>query len=342
MWCAGIGWGTGGYECAVVDDAGEPVAQPTRFPGRGLADLIAYLRAMHDRAGGAMTVVVDSTNGLLDGWLTAVGLDVYRADPPVLPQRPPFGSADAGALARVPLTRLTRLSAGTGTLAGRYDESAAAKASCGDVEARLAADGRFAQHGPRQQPEVAVTFDDGPEPAFTGTVLDILRDHGVPATFFCVGMNAAAHPGLVARAAEEGHLLGNHTFSHPYLPDLTRDEVLRQVDEANGALARVTGLPPALVRPPYGARTPQALEWLAGAGMTTVLWDVDPGDWARPGTDLIAEVTVGRAGAGSVLLLHDGGGDRAQTVAALPAILSGLQDRGLKVVPLDRLLRSGA
>jgi peptidoglycan/xylan/chitin deacetylase (PgdA/CDA1 family) len=73
-----------------------------------------------------------------------------------------------------------------------------------------------------------------------------------------------------------------------------------------------------------------------------VLWDVDPGDWARPGTDLITEVTVGRAGAGSVLLLHDGGGDRAQTVAALPAILSGLQDRGLKVVPLDRLLRSGA
>jgi peptidoglycan-N-acetylglucosamine deacetylase len=338
MWRAGIGWSADGYECAIIDGAGVPAAQHTRFPRSGLIDLVAFLRDAHEQAGGDLVTVIDSTNGLVDGSLLTAGLVVYRADPQALPTRPALGSVDAGVLVRVPPSDLTRLSLETGTMSGRYPETVAGWVASVDVERRLADEGRFSRHGPRRRPEVAITFDDGPDPRYTAAILDILRDHQAPATFFCVGMNAAAHPDLVARAADEGHELANHTWSHAFLPDLTRAEVLRQIDETNAAIARVTGRQPTLMRPPYGARTPAALEWLAEHGMTMVTWDVDGGDWARPGPDAIARATVEVAEAGSVVLMHDAGGDRSQTVAALPALLAGLQDRGLRPVPLERVL----
>jgi peptidoglycan-N-acetylglucosamine deacetylase len=340
MWIAGVGWSARGFECAIVDRLGVSVGQRTRFTADRQSDLITFLRDAAERSAGELVVVVDSTNGLLDGSLMAAGLVVYRADPPALPARPAFGSVDAEALARVDPARLTRLSIPTGTIAGRGEESAAAIEASAGVEHRLAAEGRFAAHGTRGRAEVALTFDDCPDPRFTGSILDILRDHGAPATFFCVGMKAGAHPHLVARAADEGHAVGNHTWSHPYLPDLTRDEVLRQVDATNQALTTATGAAPTLVRPPYGARTPQALRWLAAHGMTTVVWDVDTGDWARPGTAAIAAAAAA-VQPGSVLLMHDGGGDRSQTVAALPAILTRLSTVGYEFVSLDRMLRPG-
>jgi peptidoglycan/xylan/chitin deacetylase (PgdA/CDA1 family) len=159
----------------------------------------------------------------------------------------------------------------------------------------------------------------------------------VTATFFCVGMNAAAHPDLVGRILEAGHHLGNHTWSHPYLPDLTRDELLRQVDETNAAISRVTGAPVHLFRPPYGSRTPEALGWLAEHGMTTVVWDVDAHDWSSPGEAAITANVGTSIANGSIVLMHDGGGDRRQTVAALPAILENLLDRGLRPVAVDEL-----
>jgi peptidoglycan/xylan/chitin deacetylase (PgdA/CDA1 family) len=356
MWSAGIGWSGDGFECAVVDRSGAPVGQRARFRQDGLAELTRFLLDLAGRApagtadgdrgdpatgesGSGLAVVIDSTNGLLDGSLMAAGLDLYRADPPVLPPRPAFGSVDAGALARVAPADRTRLSVDTGTIAGRDAETAAAITASAQVEQRLAAAGSFAEHGTRDRRELALSFDDGPDPRFTGAILDILADRGVPATFFCVGMNAAAHPGLVARAAGAAHLIGNHTFSHAYLPELGRDEVLRQVDATNDALAAVTGTRPALVRPPYGARTPQALEWLADHAMTTVLWDVDPADWSRPGTGKIVAAAVAAARAGSVLLMHDGGGERSQTVEALPAVIDGVLAAGYRIVALDRLLR---
>src|SRR5436309_1539674 len=118
MWSAGIGWSADGFECVVVDGGGGVVGQPTRFPPAGRPDLTGFLTEAAALADDGLRVVVDSTNGMLDASLMAAGFRVYRADPPVLPPRPAFGSPDPAALARLPLADLTELSIATGTLAG--------------------------------------------------------------------------------------------------------------------------------------------------------------------------------------------------------------------------------
>jgi peptidoglycan/xylan/chitin deacetylase (PgdA/CDA1 family) len=234
---------------------------------------------------------------------------------------------------------LTSLTLTTGTLAGRVEEFLAKIAESHTVEQRLITSGQVLECGPAGSREVALTFDDGPHPLFTPLVLEVLRRYGVPATFFCVGLNAHAYPELVAQTADAGHQVANHTWSHPYLPDLRRDELLRQVDATNEALAKVTGGSNTLVRPPYGARTPELLSWLAESGSTTVLWNVDANDWAAPGTDAVVDnVTSGVTG-GSVVLMHDAGGDRSQTVEALPRIVEDLLARDYRLVTIDQLTR---
>jgi peptidoglycan/xylan/chitin deacetylase (PgdA/CDA1 family) len=334
MWWAGVGWRGGDVEVAVVDGAGTGVVPTTRFAGRHVPELIALLRAQQTRSDGGLTVVLDSTNGMLVGHLLAAGLTVYRADPPDLPPRPAFGSVSGPDLAHCGATRpgvLHRLTTTTGALAGREAEFFGGIARAEPVERELTAAGRCLARGPGTGPQVALTFDDGPDPVFTAQVLEILRRYGAVGTFFCVGLNARAYPELVGRITDAGHLVGNHTWSHPYLPDLTRDELLRQIDMTDAALGTV-----GLVRPPYGARSPEVLHWLAGHDRTTVLWDVDVRDWALPGTAAIVAAS-GTASAGSVVLMHDGGGDRRQTVEALPAVIEGLLDRGYRFVTVDRL-----
>ncbi|MBP2702779.1 polysaccharide deacetylase family protein [Microbispora sp. RL4-1S] len=343
MWYAGIGWGADGYEIVAVDGAGAPVAPPNRFDGTGTAEPVAYLRSLAERNGGDLIAVIDSTNGVVDGELMAAGVTVYRADPWDVAPRPAFGSPPATALAeaaRSRLSRLTRLSLDSGTLGGREDQADADIDRGAPVERELIARGRCIVHAGRAQPEVALTFDDGPHPVHTPRVLDVLRRYRVTATFFCVGLHVRAHPGIAARIADEGHTLGNHTWSHPYLPDLGRDEVLGQVDRTAEALRRATGETPTLLRPPYGGRSPEVLSWLAEAGQTTVLWDVEAADWAMVGAPAIVRNVVDGTDFGSIILLHDGGGDRSQTADALPGILEFLLVRGCRFVPVDHLLAS--
>jgi peptidoglycan-N-acetylglucosamine deacetylase len=340
MWWAGVAWRGGDYEVAVVDGAGSLSVPPTRFGGRQVPALIAHLRDAAARSGDDVAAVIDSSTGMIDGHLLAAGFPVYRADPPLLPQPPSLGSVPAPDLARCGAAdpaALHRLTVRSGALAGRVDEYLDNVARSEPVERELAAAGRFLSRGAGTVPEIALTFDDGPHPVFTPQVLELLHRYGVTATFFCVGLNVAAYPELVARIAEAGHVVGNHTWSHPYLPDLPQDELLRQVDATDAAL-RDAGTATRLVRPPYGARTPDALTWLAGHGYTTVLWDVDVGDWAVPGTDTVVAAAT-TATAGSIVLMHDAGGDRTQTVQALPVILGRLLDRGYRLVSIDELSR---
>jgi peptidoglycan/xylan/chitin deacetylase (PgdA/CDA1 family) len=335
MRVAGIAWRDEGYEVVIADEC--VLAAPTGSPGRRLAALRQDLVDIGD-----VRCVVDSTSGALDGYLMAAGLAVYRADPWSLPDRPPHGSVSARALAelgRRDPDALTRLRPGIGSLAGRSDEYLRHIADCAGVEYELARSGRLVVRAAGRRPEVALTFDDGPDPAFTPRVLDILREHGARATFFLVGLNANAYPELVERIVAEGHGVGNHTWSHPYLPDLSRDEVLRQLDATGAAIGKVTGDPPGLMRPPYGSRTPDVLRWIRGQQLTTVLWDIDVGDWAAPpAADIVAGVTAA-AKAGSIVLMHDAGGDRTGTVAALPPILADFAERGLTSVPVCELTR---
>ena len=336
---AGIAWSPDGFEVAVLDEAGQPVRPLARFGPGQRDELTGYLTGLAPVPDQPVLTVLDSTNGVLDGWLRPAGLPVYRADPWLLPGRPLLGSVPAHALAelgRRDLAALSRLTARGGTLSGRGADSVAGMMASRAQAAALAEAGRLARHGRRVRPagaapEVALTFDDGPNPPFTGQILGILARYQVPATFFCVGLQASAHPADVAQLAAAGHGLGNHTWSHPFLPDLTRAQLAEQLDRTDEAVARAAGgRGPGLFRPPYGSRSPDVLRWLGERDSPIVLWDVDPSDWARPGAALIAGRVLTWTQPGTIILLHDGGGDRSQTVTALPLVIEGLLDRGFR------------
>lgn len=178
---------------------------------------------------------------------------------------------------------------------------------------------------------VYLTFDDGPDPHWTPQVLDVLRRHGVHAVFFEVGQNVAAYPDLVARIRSEGHLIGNHTWSHAKLTDLRTRAISDQLDRTDAAL----GGRARCVRPPYGATDPRVAGVIDARGQRTVLWDVDPEDWARPGADRIVRRVLGQVHDGARILMHDGGGDRSQTVAALEQVITRLQAQGYRFGLLD-------
>jgi peptidoglycan/xylan/chitin deacetylase (PgdA/CDA1 family) len=264
----------------------------------------------------------------------------------MLPERPVLGSVPAIALARAAqrdLSALTRLKRTAGTQTGREDELNDGIAASRAQEAALTAAGRCVSHGGRDRPEVALTFDDGPLPQYTRQVLDVLGRYEVKATFFCCGMHAAGHAGDIARISAQGHALGNHTWSHPFLPELSYRQLTEQIDRTQEAIAVASdGTAPALFRPPYGSRTPEVMGWLGETASTIVLWDVDPSDWAMPGADEIARIVLEAAQPGSIILLHDGGGDRSQTVAALPRIIEGLHERGYRFALVEDMLPARA
>ncbi|MEW1615363.1 MULTISPECIES: polysaccharide deacetylase family protein [unclassified Streptomyces] len=335
---AGIAWTETGYRVEVLDDTGRHVAEPRSWDGGQVGELIAWLGGLGD--GPAPAVVLDSTNGLLDGPMTAAGLEVYRADPWLLPPRPRFGSVPAGQLAEQARTAPgapARVTAEGGTLTGRAEEYFDGVRRGEPARAALTEAGGCFDHGRRDDRRVALTFDDGPDPVYTRQVVEILERYGARATFFCVGHHVAALPEEVRRIASYGHELGNHSWSHPFLPDLTPAELREQLDRTAEELDRVTGAVPTWFRPPYGALTPEVLAALEGHPTTLAMWDVDARDWSRPGPEQIAATVLEGAGPGSVVLMHEGAGDRAQTVQALPSIIEGLLERGLELVTVGEL-----
>ncbi|MEV4559305.1 polysaccharide deacetylase family protein [Kitasatospora sp. NPDC049285] len=341
---SGIAWTGSGYEVAVLDDAGRPAAPAARFAAgrlRALTDHLLALQGEFARAGEELATVIDSTNGLLDGGLLNAGLPVFRADPWVLPARPAFGSVPAAELAGAAVRdpgAVVRLGIATGTLAGRAEQAVAdIDAAAADLD-RMRRSGRCLWEARCERPVVALTFDDGPNPPHTGRILDVLDRYGVPATFFCVGLQALAHRAELERMAAAGHQIANHTWSHPYLPDLSRGELFAQLERTDEAIAlAVGGDGPRMFRPPYGSRSPEVLHWLTEHGATVVLWDVEPADWSMPGAEAISRAVLDQARPGSLILMHDGGGDRSQTAAALPAVIEGLLDRGYEFARVDRL-----
>jgi len=190
--------------------------------------------------------------------------------------------------------------------------------------------------GAAARPIVALTFDDGPDPQVTPAVLDILASRGVPATFFMLGRMAAVHPELVRQVAAAGNGVGGHTWNHVDLRTTSDPSYEAEVDRTNRLLSGLAGQDIRCVRPPKGATDARVLTQLNARGMSNVLWSVDPTDWARPGAAEIVRRTLAAVGPGSIILLHDAGGDRSQTLAALPAILDGIHDRGLTPVVLCR------
>jgi peptidoglycan/xylan/chitin deacetylase (PgdA/CDA1 family) len=192
---------------------------------------------------------------------------------------------------------------------------------------------------------VALTFDDGPMPPYTGQVLDILREEGVPATFFVIGKNAEKYPELVRRIVAEGHQVGNHTYNHLDLLKADRATIADEVDRTNKAIAAITGAPAKVVRPPHGFRDAVVLEVMAERGLKVVEWSVLSRDWTNPGVETIANRTLNKVKSGAVILLHDGDGIAAealrdQTVAATRLIIRELKARGYKFVTVDEILKT--
>jgi peptidoglycan/xylan/chitin deacetylase (PgdA/CDA1 family) len=187
--------------------------------------------------------------------------------------------------------------------------------------------------------EIALSFDDGPS-IYTSQVLDILDQHGVKATFFVVGRNAVLNPHLMRRAVESGHEIGNHTWSHTALTALKKKGARRhEVEGASDVVRAATGHKPLLFRPPYGAMRPGTNREVRQLGMLPVVWSVDARDYDPRVTEKALVARVRKAlRPGSIILLHDGGGDRSKTVAALPAILAAVAKDGYRPVTITQLL----
>lgn len=194
----------------------------------------------------------------------------------------------------------------------------------------------FAPAAAVQTPKaVALTFDDGPWPDSTGKVLAILAKARVKATFFLVGRQVRKHPEIARDELAAGMTLGSHSFSHPQpFGALARQDMRREIDGGVAALEEL-GVRSALFRPPGGAIPPAVVAAARARGLRSVVWTVDPGDWKHGTTaDQIVTRVLQGAKPGSIVLLHDGGGDRSATVEALPRIIDGLKKRHLKFVTL--------
>jgi peptidoglycan/xylan/chitin deacetylase (PgdA/CDA1 family) len=187
-------------------------------------------------------------------------------------------------------------------------------------------------------PEITLTFDDGPNPPYTSQILAILKRSGIRATFFCIGSQVATHPEIVRQEFAAGHTIGNHTWSHPSLPALSASQVRAQLTMTSDIVQHITGVRPRFFRPPYEALSAQVLAQVNQLGLTTVLWSVDPRDWSLPGVNVIISRVLSQTGNGAIILMHDGGGNRSQTVAALPVIIATLHKRGFRFVTLQQLV----
>lgn len=184
---------------------------------------------------------------------------------------------------------------------------------------------------------VALTFDDGPWPGSTDAVLGELRSAGVKATFFLIGRQAVERAEIVRREVAAGMEIGNHSWSHRYLSSAPLAEVRSEISRGDAAITSLTGTPTVWYRPAGGLVSALVFDEAARLGNRIILWSVDPQDWRRPPAATIAQRVLDHVRPGSVILMHDGGGDRSNTVVALRTVLAALKARGYQMVTLSEL-----
>lgn len=197
--------------------------------------------------------------------------------------------------------------------------------------------------GPAGAREIALTFDDGPSPDYTATILTTLERTHTPATFFLVGSNVQQYPALVQREAGDGFTLGIHTWDHPDMTTLSPQQREWELAATAQAIHHVLGANYCLPywRPPFGAYNDTVVGQARSLGLSTVTWGVDPRDWSAPGVQVIVNRVLSNVFPGAIILLHDGYRDRWQTAQALPLILRGLRRLGYVPVTLAQLMAGG-
>ncbi|WP_338552468.1 polysaccharide deacetylase family protein [Paenibacillus sp. KS-LC4] len=186
---------------------------------------------------------------------------------------------------------------------------------------------------------VAFTFDDGPNPLYTSQLLDIFRSVGGRATFFMIGQEMEAHPEMAAVVHQEGHELGNHTYSHPDLTELTLEEADEELQRTDVLMRKVTGQKVHSFRPPYFGVNDSILSLAAQYGYRSIgTVNGEAKDWETPGVEYILEHTRSKVAPGSILLFHDGYGDRSQTIEAVRVLVEELAAEGYRFVTTSELL----
>ncbi len=194
---------------------------------------------------------------------------------------------------------------------------------------------------------IALTFDDGPDPVWTPRILDMLERFHIPATFFTVGAQVARHPDIARRIVEDGNEIGVHTFSHPELDAIPQWRRTAEYGQAQLAIAGATGVKTSLLRPPYSSSNNavtdadwQVMRQIGADGYLIVLENLDSDDWARPGVPAILSKAEPDGDAGAVVLMHDAGGDRSQTVSALEQYIPAMQQRGYRFTTVSEAVSS--
>ena len=191
-------------------------------------------------------------------------------------------------------------------------------------------------HLPSQRRVIALTFDDGPWPQ-TLPILEILRENDITATFFMVGEHLQSFPDIARQVVKEGHIIANHTWNHQYYP--VNDYIAAQeIDNTAASLNIHTGVYTRLFRPPGGNLTNGLADYAARNRYAVVMWSINPEDAYGGSVAMLADRVISQAHPGGIVLLHDGGGNRSQTVAALPIIIAGLRDRGYEFATIPELL----
>lgn len=195
----------------------------------------------------------------------------------------------------------------------------------------------YVQLAGHRRREVALTFDDGPG-RYTSEIVGVLRRMHARATFFVIGRWARAYPQLVASEVRAGCEVGDHTENHPPLALLSPTAQTAEITQAAEAIHRAGAPYPVLLRPPYGSFDQTTLQILRAERMLMVLWSADTSDYTRPGVSKIIYTAVSGAQPGAIILMHDGGGDRSETVAALPRVITRLRERGFRLVTVSQLI----
>jgi peptidoglycan/xylan/chitin deacetylase (PgdA/CDA1 family) len=185
-------------------------------------------------------------------------------------------------------------------------------------------------------PYIAMTFDDGPHATNTPKLLDMAAQRHIKLTFFVIGQCVEQNPAILRREVAEGHEIGNHSWSHPNLAKLSDDGVRTQLQQTEDIIVKTIGIKPKLMRPPYGELTKRQRQWVnRDFGYKIILWDVDPADWKRPGSNIVAQRIIAGARPGSIILSHD---IHPPTIAAMPQVFDTLLAKGFKFVTVSELI----
>jgi peptidoglycan/xylan/chitin deacetylase (PgdA/CDA1 family) len=197
---------------------------------------------------------------------------------------------------------------------------------------------------PRGTRQLALTYDDGPNEPHTLRLLEVLAKHDVHATFFLVGRYVQQQPMIAREIIKGGHVVGNHTFTHPLLTFKSAAEIRQQLSDCRSALEDAVGASSSLFRPPFGGRRPAVLRIARELGLETVMWNVTGFDWDAPPSEVIEQKVAKQIRGGDVILLHDGGhkqmgADRAQTVLATDRLVTRYKSEGYEFVTIPQMMK---